>query len=140
MIPGRMYISGSLNDEGWRFIQQHINVVINLRTNPDVPSVESQHTTYYWFPLTIWVTPSLEWTIQFIELIHDLFNKRQRILIHDRFGIQRLGFAITAFFMRYFHLRRDEALKMVRQYKQDIEPTPNYMDLLLEYERYLFGH
>jgi protein-tyrosine phosphatase len=90
-----------------------------------------------WAPLTIFQTPGIQWTISMIKLINNLIDSRQTVLLHDTLGIQRLGFVITAFYMQRFGLKRDQALAAVRRQKPDIDPPPNYMNLLSQFETYL---
>ena len=72
-----------------------------------------------------------------MKQINQLFDQGYRILIHDTLGIQRLGFVITAFYMRKYRLNREAALYFVKQKKPDIKLTENYMELLTQYEKYL---
>jgi protein-tyrosine phosphatase len=137
MIPNYLYVSGSLNQADWEFVNQKIKVVVNLRTEPDRPPFGSPHITYYWFPMTILVAPTVQWTAQFSEFINDLIDSGHPVLMHDRLGIQRLGYAIIAVYMKRFRLTLKQAFMEVRKVKANIQPTPNYLEVLMEYERYL---
>lgn len=137
MIPGRLYVGGRISSDDWIFVQRNITAIINLRTTPDRPPFDFSQRIMIWAPITILVAPSVEWVDNLMKQINKLFDQGHRILIHDRLGIQRLGFVITAFFMQRFRLNSEQALRMVRQKKPDIQPTPNYMILLKQYEKFL---
>lgn len=137
MIPGRMYVGGRITSDDWSFIKSNITAIINLRTTPDRPPFDFSQRVMIWAPITIWVAPSVQWVDNLMKQINVLFDQGHRILIHDTLGIQRLGFVITAFYMQRFRLNREQALQLVRQKKPDINPTPNYMELLTIYEKFL---
>ncbi|MBT2694062.1 dual specificity protein phosphatase family protein [Bacillus sp. ISL-55] len=137
MIPGRMYVGGRISSRDWPFVYHHITSIVNLRTKPDRPPFDFSQRMMIWAPLTIKVAPSIDWIERLMGQINDLVVNRHRILIHDTFGYQRLGFVIAAYYMQRFQLNRNQALYAVRKKKPDIQPTPNYMEVLTEYERHL---
>lgn len=137
MIPKQLYIGGKIKDTDLNFIYNNISTIINLRTIPDQLPFQFNNLTMIWTPLTISSTPGIEWTIEMTTLIKNLIESGHTILLHDTIGVQRLGFVITAFYMKYFNLSRDRALRIIRQQKPDIDPPPNYMRLLSQFEDYL---
>lgn len=137
MIPKQLYIGGKIKASDLNFIYNNVTAIINLRTIPDQLPYQFNHLTMIWTPLTISSTPGIEWTIEMTQLIKKLIESEHTILLHDTIGIQRLGFVITAFYMKYFNLSRDQALWFIREKKPDIDPPPNYMHLLSEFEGYL---
>ncbi|MBT2642298.1 dual specificity protein phosphatase family protein [Bacillus sp. ISL-41] len=140
MIPGRVFVGGRISFKDWPFVYQHITSIVNLRTKPDQPPFDFSQRIMIWAPLTIKEAPTIEWVEKLIKQLNYLVEKGHRILIHDTYGSQRLGFVITAYYMQRFQLSLNQALHTVRQIKPDIEPTPNYMEVLTEYERHLgFG-
>jgi hypothetical protein len=68
-----------------------------------------------------------------------MIDRGQLVLIHDRLGIQRLGYSAIAVFMKRFRLTLNQAWLEVRKIKPDLEPTPNYMEVLRQNEQYLFS-
>jgi hypothetical protein len=60
MIPQKLFISGILAEDDWEFVRRTINVVVNVTTRPDRLPSDLQSITYYWFPMTIWVAPTLK--------------------------------------------------------------------------------
>lgn len=137
MIPSRIYVGGRISSSDWKFIEKNITAIVNLRTKPDNPPFDFSSRVMIWSPITIWVAPSIEWVDNLMKSINLLYDQGHHILIHDTFGIQRLGFVITAFYMQRFRLTKDQALYTVRLKKSDIEPTENYMELLSRYETFL---
>lgn len=137
MIPGRIYVGGRISPEDWRFIGQHINAIVNLRTKPDRPPFDFSHRVMIWMPITIKVTPSITWVENLMAHINLLVKQGYSILIHDTYGYQRLGFVITAYYMQRFRMNREQALNTVQKIKPNIQPTVNYMELLARYENHL---
>ncbi|UZJ79617.1 dual specificity protein phosphatase family protein [Fictibacillus sp. KU28468] len=140
MIPGKLYIGGLIRSEDWGFIQQNITAIINLRTTPDDPPFDFSGRVMIWAPLTVYYAPDIPWVVKMMNQMNQLLDSGYRILVHDTAGYQRLGFFITAFFMQRFNLEHDQALAMVRQRKPDLDPPPNYMELLKTYGVYLKQH
>jgi protein tyrosine phosphatase (PTP) superfamily phosphohydrolase (DUF442 family) len=137
MIHERLYVGGKISNNDWRFIQKNITAIINLRTKPDTPPLDFGNRVMIWVPLSIWEAPNLQWVINVMRRINVLFDSGHRILIHCKLGMHRSGFVVTAFYMQRFGMSRDEALKFARQRKPDLDPPPNYMLLLSQYEDYL---
>ena len=137
MIPGRLYVGGEISNADWRFIESNISAMVNLRTKPDYPPFNFTNRIMIWRPITISAAPTLEWLNNLMIEINALFDQGHRILIHDTFGIQRLGFVIAAFYMQRFRLNSEHALYAVRQKKPDIKPTENYLALLSQYQHFL---
>jgi protein-tyrosine phosphatase len=137
MIPGRLYINGTLSAEDWDFVKNHITAVVNLRTKPDIPPFNFNRRIMIWMPVTIGKAPDLRWVETLMAKLNQLYDGGYPTLIHDTIGVQRLGFVIAAFYMQRFRLNQGDALAAVRQKKGNLEPTPNYMDLLGEYQRHL---
>ncbi|WP_368298360.1 dual specificity protein phosphatase family protein [Cytobacillus firmus] len=139
MVPKRLYIGGKISSSDWDFVQNNITAIVNLRTKPDQPPFDFSGRVMIWAPLNVRVAPTLEWVLRLMKQVNHLFEVNHRILIHDTIGKERLGFVITAFYMQRYRLKRDQALRKVRQLKSDIKPPADYMKLLLQYETYL-GH
>ncbi|MBT2681268.1 dual specificity protein phosphatase family protein [Bacillus sp. ISL-35] len=137
MIPGRLYVGGRISSEDWRFIDQHINAIVNLRTKPDRPPFDFTNRVMIWTPITIKVTPSIAWVENLMAHINLLDKQGYSILIHDTYGYQRLGFIIAAYYMQRFRMNRKQALSAVQKIKPDIQPTANYLELLARYEKHL---
>lgn len=137
MIPGKIYAGGRIFPRDWLFIHQHISAIVNLRTKPDLPPFDFSQRVMIWKPITIRKAPSIDWVEDLMRQINRLVDQGHRILIHDTYGYQRLGFVITAYYMQRYRLGRDQALLAVRQIKPNIEPTPNYMALLTRYEKHI---
>ncbi|WP_235860388.1 dual specificity protein phosphatase family protein [Rossellomorea aquimaris] len=137
MIRGRLYINGKLSAEDWAFVEKHIAAIVNLRTKPDVPPFNFSHRFMIWTPVTIQKEPDIRWVDTLMAQVNHLFDGGYPILIHDTIGVQRLGFVIAAFYMYRFRLSSKDALASVRQKKGDLEPTPNYLKLLDDYQLHL---
>ncbi|MDN4071953.1 dual specificity protein phosphatase family protein [Fictibacillus terranigra] len=140
MIPGKLYIGGLIRSEDWGFIQQHITAIINLRTTPDHPPFDFSGRVMIWAPLTLYHAPDIPWVVKMMDQMNQLLDSGHHILVHDKAGYQRLGFFIAAFFMQRFNLGLAQALAVVRQRKPDLDPPPNYMELLKIYDVYLKHH
>jgi protein-tyrosine phosphatase len=137
VIPNRLYAGGKLDQQGWRFIAQNINTVINLRTEQDHPPFFFIGRLMLWTPILDAVPPNLHWVITVTNLMNGLLDTGNKIYVHDTAGINRLGFILTAFFMRRFGYSRHTALTLLRQIKPDLNPNPRYMALLASFEQYL---
>lgn len=137
LIPGRIYAGGRITPEDWLFVYHHISAIVNLRTKPDKPPFDFSQRVMIWKPLTIKVAPSIEWVETLMNQLNHLVEQDFRILIHDTYGSQRLGFVVTAFYMQRYRLTREQALYRVRKKMPDIEPTANYMEVLKQYEKKL---
>jgi protein-tyrosine phosphatase len=137
MIPKRLYIGGKISSADWNFVQNNITAIVNLRTKPDQPPFDFSGRVMIWAPLNVRVAPTLEWVLRLMKQLNHLIEVNHRILIHDTIGKERLGFVITAFYMQRYRLKRDQALRKVRQLKSNIKPPADYMRLLHQYEKYL---
>ncbi|MBP1935171.1 dual specificity protein phosphatase family protein [Paenibacillus sediminis] len=140
IIPDRLYAGGVLDLAGWSFIRKKADVVFNVIPIPDTPPFDPAGRMFIWLPLIDKVAPSLTWTIHAVKIMNELMTSGLVMYVHDKVGINRLGFILTAYFMFNYHLERDEALTYLRQKKPNLRPNAKYMQLLAEYEAYLKSH
>ncbi len=137
MIPKRLYIGGRISSNDWLFVHDNISAVINLQTLPDRPPFDFSNRVMIWTPLYVWTVPTIDWLDRLITQIMDLFRQGHRILIHCRFGIHRLGFVTTAFYMKQFGLTSEEALAAVKEKRPIVNPPEHYRQVLKQYEQFL---
>jgi protein-tyrosine phosphatase len=61
------------------------------------------------------------------------------VYVHCKAGVSRAGLVTVAYLMWRDGLCRDEALQVVRSRRPQVQPTPEFMMLLLEWEQSLTG-
>lgn len=137
IIPHRLYAGGELDTPGWKFVQEKVHAVLNLRPVQDHPPFCFLNRMLIWAPLLSHLSPELPWIIGMTRQIRVLLDSGFVLYVHDVDGINRLGFVLTAFFMDHFQMTRDQALSAVRCRKPDISPNKQFTELLGEYEVYL---
>lgn len=138
IIPNCLYAGGKLNEKGWRFIAKHVKLVIDIREEPDMPPFDpANRLLVFWAPLQDKVAPGIEWIFPVMGMMNALVCSGNVVFVHDTVGINRLGFILTAYYMQRFGLSRDRTLALLRTRKPDLDPNPDYMMLLGQYERYL---
>jgi protein-tyrosine phosphatase len=141
IIPNYLYAGGNLDEQGWRFVEEHVTAVINVREPPDIPPFDpTNRLLLLWAPLADKVPPAFEWIIPMMNTMNSLLCSGQVLYVHDTAGINRLGFVLTAYYMQRFGLGRDHALSLLRTKKPDLNPNKDYMRLLGQYEHYLASY
>lgn len=133
----RLYGGGHLDDRGWQFIREHVNVVINIREKRDEPPFDFSNGILIHKPLKNDEPPKLPWVVEMMRTMNALLATGHVLYVHDTAGRNRLGFILTAFYMQRFRCTRDVALREMRKKKSDLKPNRKYMQLLSDYETYL---
>jgi protein-tyrosine phosphatase len=139
IIPNLLYGGGTLNDEGWKFIQNRVTAILNISTYPDHPPFDFVGRIYIWAPILDEATPELTWVITLTQQMNVLLTNGWVTYVHDRAGHNRLGFILAAYFMQRYGYSRDQALFMLRLKKPDLAPKAHYMALLARFQDYLAG-
>jgi protein-tyrosine phosphatase len=135
-FPG-LYGGGKLDDKGWRFIREHVNVVINIREKRDKPPFDFANGILLHKPLQNDEPPKRSWVVEMMDTMNRLLATGHVLYVHDTAGRNRLGFVLAAFCMQRCGCTRDEALREMRKKKSNLKPNHKYMRLLNEYETYL---
>lgn len=138
-LPGTLYGGGHLDEQGWRFIRERVNVILNVREKRDKPPFDFRPRLMLYKPLDNDDPPRFAWLPQTMAQMNQLLNTGHVMYVHDTGGKNRLGFVLTAYYMQRFGLSRDEALRELRKKKSDLAPNKRYMARLAEYEAYLRG-
>jgi hypothetical protein len=79
--------------------------------------------------------PQLDWLRKQVEFIEVQRAAERTTYVHCRNGVNRSGMVMAAYLMSSHGWTRDEALKFLRTKRPDVRPNPNFMDLLLEWEK-----
>lgn len=138
IIPDHLYGGGMIIGlESWRFMEENVDVILNLRQEQDHPPFDFTNRLMIWAPIADEEAPDLRWVITVTNIMNVLLDTGHTLYVHDTSGINRLGFILTAFYMQRFGLTRDLALFEIRKKKPDVRPREWYMNLLSEYEEYL---
>lgn len=137
MIPKQLYAGGKPNAETWAFIQGNVSAILNVRDIQDSPPFPFYERLLIWAPILDKKAPDLPWVISVTNMANLLLDYGHILYIHDTAGINRLGFILTALFMRRFGCSLTRALYEVQQKKADTNPRPWYIALLRQYEAYL---
>ncbi|MFC4769390.1 dual specificity protein phosphatase family protein [Effusibacillus consociatus] len=137
IIPNHLYAGRKLNENGWKFIEQKVHAILNLREEQDKPPFDFTNRLLIWTPISAKEPPQLHWVIAATGMMNAVLDTGYVLYVHDTDGINRLGFILTAFYMQRFGLSRHEALQTVRQRKHDLNPNERYMVLLSQFEAYL---
>lgn len=134
-LPG-LYGGGrlDLDPRGWSFIRSHVDVVVNLRQEPDAPPFDFTGRKLVWAPILDNQAPDLHWLRDMIHLLNLWLDAGHCLYIHDTNGINPLGFLVTALLMERCGFSLDQALTQTRRIKSDLHPKPTYLDLLRRYE------
>ena len=136
-IPGQLYGGGAIDQAGWHFIANNVNVILSVRIVPDTPPISLPHHLMLWFPIDDKIAPDLSWVINTVHWMNVLLDTGNVLYVHDTAGINRLGFVLTAFYMQRFGMSLEKALFILRQKKPNLQPRPWYMALLYQYQQFL---
>lgn len=69
------------------------------------------------------------------DLIHNCL-KRGNTLVHCQAGVSRSPTAVAAYLMKYYHMDADEALNLIKEYR-DVKPNYGFIYQLKKYEELL---
>ncbi len=72
------------------------------------------------------------------KLIYKILPKRN-ILVHCHAGRQRSAAVITAFLMRYAHLRKNDAIRLLKTKRKNISILSNFDAALNQFDKDLFN-
>ena len=81
--------------------------------------------------------PSVEWLQRIVQWVEHQHTAGKTVYVHCQAGVSRSGMVIVAYEMHKNHWTRDQALEFVRTKRPQARPNPNFMELLLEWERVL---
>jgi Dual specificity phosphatase, catalytic domain len=79
--------------------------------------------------------PQLDWLRKQVEFIDAQRKAERTTYIHCRNGVNRSGMVMAAYLMSSHGWTRDETMKFLRTKRLDVRPNPNFMELLLEWEK-----
>jgi hypothetical protein len=81
--------------------------------------------------------PDLDWLRRVVGFIDEQRRAGRTTYVHCLAGMNRSGAAVTAYLMHKNGWGRDEALAFVQSRRPQIQPNPELMRLLAEWERVL---
>ncbi|GIM48130.1 hypothetical protein DNHGIG_36790 [Collibacillus ludicampi] len=138
IIPGILYAGERVDEKGWMTLAQlHVNGIVNLSKKEDVPPDWISPLRVLRFPLGNKEKPSVNRLRQAVEETIRWLNDGYIIYVHDVAGKNRLGFFLTALFMRMYHLSCEKALRTVKQIRPVLSPRRQFLQVLKEYEQTL---
>ncbi|TLS35196.1 protein-tyrosine phosphatase family protein [Pseudalkalibacillus caeni] len=139
IIPNRLYAGSILEDGDWIFVNHRINAILNVSDRQYKIPINFINRILLYAPILDQRSPDLHWLITVINTLQLLLTNGYVVYVHDVAGINRLGFILTAYFMKLQCWPQKEALQFVKKLKPDLAPKPWYIKLLNDYERYLFS-
>lgn len=135
LIPGRLYAGTKIGQDDWSTIRQlHVNAIVNVSDRPDRFPSDTPPLPVLFFKLSNREKPSLQRLQNAVERTVNWLQQGYVLYIHDLAGINRLGFFLTALYMRLFHLPYEQALQEVRKSRPQVAPRYQFVDLLKEYQ------
>ena len=140
IIPGRVYAGTHPDAEGWEALERlNVSAVINLTRRPDEPPNNYPlPLELLWFRLGNRAHPPLHHLIVAVEQAVAWLKEGRILYIHDISGRNRLGFFVIALLMRLYRLDYAQARALARQRRHQLSPRRQFVELLCEYEEYLF--
>jgi hypothetical protein len=81
--------------------------------------------------------PSLAWLRERVLFVATERAAGRRVYVHCYAGVSRSALVVVAYLMARDGLSRDAALAVVRLRRPRVQPNPAFMELLLEWERWL---
>jgi protein-tyrosine phosphatase len=110
------------------------NAVANLCGYKDPYTVDAE----LWAPIFEGERePSLEWLREVCDFIDDQRRAGRTVFVHCLAGVNRSGAALTAYLMREHRWSREQALAFVRSKRPHVQPNPELIRLLDDWERTL---
>jgi protein-tyrosine phosphatase len=135
IIPGRLYAGEKVDKKGWRILEQlHADSIVNLRREKDHIPTWFPPVLMLWFPLGNKEKPPVERLHQAVEETIRWLDEGRIIYVHDMAGRNRLGFFLTALFMRLYLIPSGAALRLVKQKRPVVSPRRQFLEVLKEYE------
>jgi protein-tyrosine phosphatase len=138
IIPGHLYAGERVDKEGWRILARlHVNGIVNLSKRKEVAPDWFPPLRVLNFPLGNKEEPHVNRLRQAVDETIRWLNNGTIIYAHDVAGKNRLGFFLTALFMRMYHLPLEGALRIVKQLRPVLSPHRQFLQVLNEYEQTL---
>lgn len=81
--------------------------------------------------------PSLPWLQHWVKVVHATRQRGLTTYVHCYGGVSRSGLLVVAYCMFEHGWTRDQALDFVRSKRPVTQPNPAFMQLLLEWGRFL---
>jgi len=81
--------------------------------------------------------PDVKWLKKVVEFIDKHRRSGRQTYVHCLAGMNRSGMVVTAYLMYEHNWPREKALEFVRSKRSQIQPNPQLMRLLAEWEQYL---
>ena len=141
MIPGRVYAGERLRDGAdWEELRRlNVNAIVNISSEPDDIPSDYPDAWLLHFPLGNKDKPPLPYLTESVDQTITRLKEGRILYIHDISGRNRLGFFLTALFMRLYRRPSEEALQAVKSKRPILSPRYQFLELLCDYERQL-GH
>ena len=129
LIEEKLYLGGSVAEP-----PPGTKAVLNLCGRKDPYSVE----TGLWEPiLEGGKEPDLDWLRRMVEFIDTQQRESHITFVHCMAGMNRSGMVVTAYLMFKHNWSRNQALEFVQSKRPQIQPNPQLMRLLGEWEKAL---
>ncbi|KEO83698.1 protein-tyrosine phosphatase family protein [Tumebacillus flagellatus] len=137
-IPGKLYAGPRPDAKGWKQLQYlHVDAIVNIREKPDNPPSQYPQLLMQHYKLADKEHTSLQELIPYVEQTVAWLAQGHTVYVHDVAGRNRLGYFMTALYMRLCRLPYQQALDKVRSIRPQLSPRRQFVAVLREYERFL---
>jgi hypothetical protein len=137
-IEAGLWQGGSIG--GTSLPPPHINAIVNLRKTPDIYlAMPESLKAVLWFPLEDGSFPGVPWLDAVVRTVASLRAVDWNVLVHCAAGISRSSLVTAGYLMATYGYRRDQALDILMKKRPCIDPAPEFMKGLSDYELILRG-
>ncbi|MBL0387825.1 dual specificity protein phosphatase family protein [Tumebacillus sp. ITR2] len=137
-IPGKLYAGSRPDEKGWQQLQNlHVDAIVNIREKTDHPPSQCPQMLMQHYKLADKGHTSVHELVPHVEQTVAWLAQGYTVYVHDIAGRNRLGYFMTALYMRLYCLPYQQALKKVRSIRPKLSPRRQFVAVLHEYERFL---
>lgn len=137
-IPGKLYAGSRPDAKGWKQLQRlHVDAIVNIREKPDRSPSQYPPLLHQHYKLADKGTTSVHELVPHVEQTVAWLAEGHTVYVHDIGGRNRLGFFMTALYMRMCRLPYQQAFEKVRSIRPQLSPRRRFVSVLHEYERFL---